>query len=83
MTAKYPIESFYRSVVIQSITPSSTPPFALKLSNLPTLTKGFLTLSPNTVNEEMVYYDGLDSVNSTVTVTIRAIEPTANDILVA
>lgn len=83
MTSKYPIESFYRATIVQSITPSNTPPFALKLSNLPLLTKGFLTLSPNTVNEEIVYFDWKDTVNSTVTITIRAVEPDADDILVA
>jgi len=69
----YPAESFFRSQTRQKIDLSTLPPFNLKVKKLPTLTSGLLTISPNTINEEIVEYSGVDAVNLTVTIVKRGI----------
>lgn len=71
--SNFPAESFYRGTTRATMDLSTLPPFALKVSKIPTLTSGFATLSPNTVNEEIVYYSGTDATNLTITVTKRGI----------
>jgi hypothetical protein len=69
----FPAESFYRGATRWTIDITTLPPFALKVSKVPTLTSGLMTLSPNTANEEIVYYSATDATNLTVTITKRGI----------
>lgn len=80
--SKYPIESFYRATLTQSITAALAVPFTVTVSETPVLTTGFLTFSPNTVDEEIMYYSARDSALNTITISKRGVSPTANDVLV-
>ena len=58
------IESFYRSFLIKPITETEDCPFFAYVNNAPLnwgTQNGFLTLSPNTNNEEICEYDLVDS----------------------
>lgn len=79
MSSKYPIESFYRAIIRESV-PDTNVPLDMKVDKLPTLTSGLLTLSPNTANEEIVYYDSINSTNLTIHVAYRWVNPTSNDL---
>jgi len=50
------IESFYRATIEQSILDTDICPFNLNVSKLPVLLSGYLTVSPNTANEEIIQY---------------------------
>lgn len=71
----FPAESFYRWTIRQSIPDNTSVPFTLKVSKCPTLTAWLLTISPNTANEEIIEYDGIDAVSLTITVVKRWINP--------
>ena len=73
----YQAESFYRSKITQSILVNTVPPFNVRLSKLPTLTSGLLTISPNTENEEIVEYGSPNGTTMEVTITKRGILPTS------
>ncbi len=79
--SKYNIESFYRAVLssnsglAKAITGST-----INVSKVPTLTSGFLTLSPDTPNEEIVFYNGIDAVAKTITLTMRGINPASTSL---
>jgi len=51
-------ESFLRGKIAETITANETVPFTKKVSKVPTLTKGFITVSPDTDNEEIFFYEG-------------------------
>lgn len=68
-------ESFYRATIRQSIDSTQTVPFTLKVSKIPTLTTGLLTVSPNTANEEILEYNGVDGTALTITVVKMGISP--------
>lgn len=71
----YPAESFYRATIRQSILSTTSVPFTLKVSKIPTLTSWLLTLSPNTANEEIIEYSAVDWTALTITVSKRGIDP--------
>ncbi len=73
----YPAESFYRGTIRQSIANNTSVPFALKVSKIPTLTAWLLTISPNTANEEIVEYSGVDGTALTITIVKRWINPSS------
>lgn len=73
----YQSESFYRAKISQSILSNTAVPFAVRLSKLPTITNGLLTISPNTENEEMVEYNNLNSANMTIDIIKRWIKPSS------
>ena len=73
----YSAESFYRWTIRQSITSTVVPPFALKVSKVPTLTTWLLTVSPNTSNEEIFEYTWIDATALTITVTKRGLNPSS------
>lgn len=73
----YQSESFYRAKISQSILSNTAVPFTVRLSKLPTITNGLLTISPNTENEEMVEYNNLNSTNSTIDIIKRGIKPSS------
>lgn len=73
----YPAESFYRATIRQSILSTTSVPFTLKVSQIPVLTSWLLTISPNTANEEIIYYSAVDAVALTITVSKRGIKPSA------
>lgn len=75
--ATYPAESFYRGTIRQSIANNTSVPFTLKVSKIPTLTSWLLTVSPNTANEEIIEYSGVDGTALTITVVKRWIKPSA------
>lgn len=76
----YPWESFYRATIRQSISKTQSVPFSLKLSKLPKLSTWLLTISPNTAEEEIVYYTTPDVTTTSVTVTIRGINPSSQSL---
>lgn len=78
----YPAESFYRGTIRQSIANNTSVPFTLKVSKIPTLTSWLLTISPNTANEEIIEYSGVDWTALTITVVKRWISPSAQALLV-
>ena len=69
------IESFFRATLQENIT--DTQLGVVRVSNTPTLTSGLLTIDPNTSVEEIVEYNGVDTVNNTITLTKRGILPSA------
>jgi len=71
----YSAESFYRAKISQSITASEPVPFTVRLSKLPTLTNGLLTISPNTENEEICEYNNPQVWTMTVDIIKRGIKP--------
>ncbi len=79
--SKYNAESFYRAALSsntglgKAITGS-----VLSVSKVPTLTFGLLTIDPNTPNEEIVEYNGVDPVAKTVTLTKRGINPASTSL---
>lgn len=75
-------ESFYRATIRQSIDSTQTVPFTLKVSKIPTLTTGLLTVSPNTANEEILEYNGVDGTALTITVVKMGISPSTQALLV-
>lgn len=75
-------ESFYRATIRQSIDSTQTVPFTLKVSKIPTLTTGLLTVSPNTANEEILEYNGVDGTALTITVVKRGISPSTQALTV-
>lgn len=80
--AIYPAESFYRGTIRQSIANNTSVPFTLKVSKIPTLTSWLLTISPNTANEEIIEYSGVDWTALTITVVKRWISPSAQALTV-
>ena len=80
--ATYPAESFYRGTIRQSIANNTSVPFTLKVSKIPTLTSWLLTVSPNTANEELIEYSGVDGTALTITVIKRWISPSAQALTV-
>ena len=75
------IESFYRATILQPIlatdVASEASPLVVKVSKTPSLSSWLLTISPNTDNEEIVYYSAKNDTNLTVSITKRAISPSA------
>ena len=64
-------ESFLRGKIAETITANETVPFTKKVSKVPTLTKGFITVSPDTDNEEIFFYEGTSWTTwTTWTITI-------------
>jgi len=51
-------ESFLRGKIAEIITANEAVPFTKKVSKVPALTKGFITVSPDTDNEEIFFYEG-------------------------
>ncbi len=49
---------------------------------VPVKTSGYLTISPNTDNEEIVYYSAIDGTALTISITKRAISPTTSALTV-
>ena len=80
--ATYPAESFYRGTIRQSIANNTSVPFTLKVSKIPTLTSWLLTVSPNTANEEIIEYSGVDGTALTITVIKRGINPSTQTLTV-
>ena len=80
--ATYPAESFYRGTIRQSIANNTSVPFTLKVSKIPTLTSWLLTISPNTSNEEIIEYSGVDGTALTITVIKRGINPSTQTLTV-
>lgn len=80
------IESFYRAKIltpIQSTDAASTgTPLVINVSEVPVKTSGYLTISPNTDNEEIVYYSAIDGTNLTISIAKRAISPTTSALTV-
>ena len=67
-------ESFGRWNIGQTITSGQVPPFALKVSYVPNNESQFITLSPDTVNEEIIFYTtktGTAGGAGTINVTAR------------
>lgn len=73
----YSAESFLRATIRQSTASNQSVPYTLKVSKIPTLTNWLLTISPNTSNEEIVEYDGVDGAALTITVIKNGINPSA------
>lgn len=71
----YSAESFLRATIRQSTASNQSVPYTLKVSKIPTLTNWLLTISPNTSNEEIVEYDGVDGAALTITVIKNGINP--------
>lgn len=69
----FPAEAFYRAATRASVDETTLPPFNLKLTKVPTLSSWLVTLSPNTANEEIVYYASKDDTNKTINITKRGI----------
>lgn len=80
--SNYWSESFYRATIRQSIDSTQTVPFTLKVSKIPTLTTWLLTLSPNTANEELIEYNGVDGTALTITVVKMGISPSTQALTV-
>lgn len=80
--SNYWSESFYRATIRQSIDSTQTVPFTLKVSKIPTLTTWLLTLSPNTANEELIEYNGVDGTALTITVVKMGISPSTQSLTV-
>lgn len=74
---QYPAESFYRAKTRQSVSITTLPPFNMKVSKIPLNTSGFVTVDPNTSDEEIMFFNGVDAANLTITVTIRGIKHNA------
>jgi hypothetical protein len=49
-------ESFLRGRIGQAILSSDTPPFSLRVSSVPKNTNQYITINPDTENEEIFYY---------------------------
>jgi len=49
-------ESFWRGRIAEAITDSASVPFTLKVSKVPNNENQFITISPDTENEEIFYY---------------------------
>lgn len=79
----YPAESFYRWTIRQSISNTLTVPFNLKVSKMPALSAGLMTISPNTANEEICEYSGKDPIAMTITIIKRAINPSTQTLATA
>jgi len=75
---QYPAESFYRAKTRQSVSITTLPPFNMKVSKIPLGTSGFVTVDPNTSNEEIMYFNATDATNLTITVTMRGIKHNAS-----
>lgn len=73
----YPAESFYRSQIRQKIDPTTSTPIVLKVKKTPTLSSWLVTLSPDTINEEIAEYSSKDDVNGTITLSKRGINPSS------
>lgn len=80
--ATYSAESFYRGTIRQSVANNTSVPFTLKVSKIPTLTSWLLTISPNTANEEIVEYSGVDWTALTIIIVKRWISPSAQALTV-
>jgi len=80
--SKITIESFYRAQLLTPIASTDTAsvgsPLVVKVSKLPEKNSGLLTLSPNTDNEEIVFYGSKSVGASTISITYRAISPTTS-----
>ncbi len=70
----FPAEAFYRAALRGSIDSTTLPPFNIKVTKVPLLSSWLITLSPNTTDEEIVYYSSIDDVNKTINVTKRGIK---------
>ncbi len=80
--SKYNIESFYRALCPSGLG-NSVSGTVISVSKVPTLTSGMLTIDPNTPSEEIVEYSSVDSVNKTITITKRGINPASTSLSVA
>ena len=49
-------ESFWRGRIADAITPTQTVPFTLAVSKVPNNENQYITISPDTENEEIFYY---------------------------
>lgn len=73
----YSAESFLRATIRQSTASNQSVPYTLKVSKIPNLTNWLLTISPNTSNEEIIEYDGVDWSALTITVVKNWINPSS------
>lgn len=80
MAAKYSTEAFYRAQIREQILNTTLPPFDLKVSKIPAQTSGFLTISPNTENEEIIQYGSVNGTSLTINVTKRGIKWDSTDV---
>lgn len=71
----YSAESFFRSKISESLLESTAVPITVRVSKLPTLTNGLLTISPNTENEEIVEYNNPQAGTMTIDIIKRGIKP--------
>lgn len=77
MASPFKTESFYRAKIQNSILSTTAPPFNVNVTELPALTNGLLTISPNTSFEEIVEYthSGTPGASGVISVTRRGIDP--------
>lgn len=73
----YSAESFLRAKIEQPILKATVCPITVRVSKLPTLTNGLLTISPNTENEEIVEYNNPQAGTMTIDIIKRGIKPTS------
>lgn len=71
----YQAESFYRGKISTTITDSQACPFTIRVTKLPSLANGLVTISPNTENEEICEYDNPNATDSTIDIIKRWIKP--------
>lgn len=71
------VQSFFRSRLQKPILAGDVVPFELYLSTLPSVANGYITVSPNSENEEIMEYSTINSATSSITVIARGINPSA------
>jgi len=72
-------ESLYRWKLSSSITDTETTPFTKNVSKVPELTTWYITIEPETINEEIVFYNGVTGTPGTpwtITITQRGFNKT-------
>ena len=75
--SNYQAESFYRAKITTSITQGATCPITIRVSKLPTIANGLLTISPNTEFEEIVEYNNPNGTNMTIDIIKRWVKPSS------
>lgn len=76
--SKHNTQSFFRSRLQKPVLATDAVPFELSLSSLPAVADGYVSVSPNTENEEIMEYSAINATTSSITIIARGIDPTAS-----
>lgn len=73
----YQAESFYRAQIKTPILDTTTVPFTINVSKIPTISNWLVTISPNTEYEEICEYNNPNGTNLTIDIVKRGILPSS------